>query len=345
MGAFFSPDRTAFVHIGTHKTGTTSIQELLAKNARRLRHHGLLIPTAGRSEPNSGHHNIAWELACDARFDPRLGTLETVLAELAATPARTPDACISSEDFELLHGNAAALRRLRDGLEQIGFTPRIIMYVRPQADYIESAYAEAVKAHDVAFDDFFEAILAGGAFGPQLFCYDRLADELSAVFGRQNMLVRAYDAALPSPALHQEFVGIVARGASVRHLRLPARLNAMAAFSEVIAARDNRLGRSTRHEIPSRQRFDPLTSTDIQRIHQRFAASNERLAATYGTQITAATAAIVAREASADARGDRESRGRKALLRSFPKAPNVAASQAAFGGTWEGGRARIAQPI
>jgi hypothetical protein len=40
--------KTAFVHVGTHKTGTTSIQSMLAANAKTLRGAGVFVPLAGR---------------------------------------------------------------------------------------------------------------------------------------------------------------------------------------------------------------------------------------------------------------------------------------------------------
>ena len=80
MHSLMRPARTAFVHVGTHKTGTTSLQSMLAANAKILRAAGVLVPLAGRVERGSaGHHNVAWELLRDQRFDPRHGTLEALL--------------------------------------------------------------------------------------------------------------------------------------------------------------------------------------------------------------------------------------------------------------------------
>src|ERR1700733_14558996 len=118
------PNRIAFVHIGTHKTGTTSLQAMLGKNETLFRNAGVFIPKAGRIELSSAaHHNVAWELGRDERYDRTLGTFETLLHEAAAVDA--PNICLTSEDFELLHGDSAALERLRDGLLTIGYTPMI----------------------------------------------------------------------------------------------------------------------------------------------------------------------------------------------------------------------------
>lgn len=324
MGAL-PKNRIVFVHIGTHKTGTTSLQDLLAKNARAFARNGVLVPKAGRIEANSGHHNIAWELGADPRFDPAFGTLESFLREIAYTSLR--NVCISSEDFELLHADGAALTRLRDGIAAAGFTPKIVLYVRPQADYVESAYAEIVKARDVDFDDFFETIVATGSFGPLLFAYDRLAHAFAAVFGDANLIVRQYRSTLPSCALLADFVALVAPELThLDGLRLPRRLNPMADFGDVIAARERHAGRRLPHTIRAAQRFDPLTALDIARIIARFSRSNDRLGREFGVTVACATSDIIARELLTGFFNDHDGRQRKHLIRTFSGLGTVARS-------------------
>jgi len=55
--------KTLFVHIGTHKTGTTSIQNFLRNHATSLNECGVFVPKSGTLDENSGHHNIAWEMS------------------------------------------------------------------------------------------------------------------------------------------------------------------------------------------------------------------------------------------------------------------------------------------
>lgn len=64
-----SPIRTCFVHIGTHKTGTTSLQVALNRHCTELDGQYYLYPRTGRpTMAPDGHHNIAWEIAGDWRF-------------------------------------------------------------------------------------------------------------------------------------------------------------------------------------------------------------------------------------------------------------------------------------
>lgn len=317
MHSLSRPAKTAFVHAGTHKTGTTSLQAMLAANAKMLRSAGVLVPLAGRIERGSaGHHNVAWELLRDPRFDPRRGTLDALLREIAA--ADEPVACISSEDFELLHGDAAALERLRDGLLAIGYDPTIVLYLRPQADYLESLYAELLKAWDVGFEEFFEAILARGAFGPSLFDYERLTDAFAQTFGREHVVVRPYRATARPEALQREFVELLAPGAvPLRRLVLSQRLNRMAAFRDVVAMRARQVRCETHYAMPAGQRFDPLNLLDIARLLLRFSESNERIERAYGVRIGCVSAGTFARELLTELLRDRASRFRKRLIRSL----------------------------
>ena len=72
---------------------------MLGKNETLFRNAGVFIPKAGRIELSSAaHHNVAWELGRDERYDRTLGTFETLLQEAAAADA--PNICLTSEDFE-----------------------------------------------------------------------------------------------------------------------------------------------------------------------------------------------------------------------------------------------------
>jgi hypothetical protein len=308
---------TAYVHVGTHKTGTTSIQALLAMNERAFRDAGVFIPHAGRTAPRfAGHHNIAWELGGDPQFDAQCGTFETLLREVAA--ANATNVCLSSEEFEFLHLHESALRRLRDGLLATGYEPRIILYLRPQADYLESLYAEINRAWNIAFEVFLDTIVEAGVYGCSRFDYARLTSGFSNVFGPDRLIVRAYRSAAPAEELLREFIGIVTpQQVELARLLVPERLNPKAAFPEVIAARERHISCVAHHAMAVDQQFDPLSLLDIVRLMARFSRSNEWVRRAYGTRIGCVTAATLAREVITELFRDRGSRFRKRLIRAL----------------------------
>jgi len=295
MSAAAGRTRTAYIHVGTHKTGTSSLQAMLASNEAAFREAGVFVPHTGKLAPNLvGHHNIAWELRQDPRFDPSLGTLE--LLQLEISKARSPVICLTSEDFEFLSADEPALRRLRDSLIATGCQPRIIIFLRPQVDYVESLYAEIIKTHDVAFTAYLDAVLKSKSCGPFVFEYDRLVGAFANVFGKEHTIVRPYHFS-DSAHLLQEFITIVAPSPmDLSRLPLPQRLNTRACYPDVIATRAQQLGRTVQFEMPAKRPFDPLNLLDIARIVLRFSRSNERLARAFGIRIGCVTAARLARE-------------------------------------------------
>ena len=147
-----------FLHIGTHKTGTTALQTFLMVNKQLLREHGVLMPVSGCIGPYSGHHNIAWELNNDHRFQSDYGTLDDLCAEISESDCHT--VVISSEDFESLYSIPEALVTLKRRLNDVGCQVEVIIFFRELGGYITSLYAELLKhGLDLSFRAFKKQIL------------------------------------------------------------------------------------------------------------------------------------------------------------------------------------------
>lgn len=131
---------TLFVHIGTHKTGTTSIQNFLRTHASSLRDCGILVPTAGTLSPVSGHHNIAWQIRNDSRYRIKAGGVDELIAELKYSEAST--GVISSEDFEFLSQYPRELRAFDERLDAAGFMTKYLVYFRDLEEYAKSLFCE-----------------------------------------------------------------------------------------------------------------------------------------------------------------------------------------------------------
>jgi hypothetical protein len=107
--------RKCLVHIGTHKTGSTSIQGMLKGHRPELAQHGFFYPTAGIPSGLLARH-IAWELSGDHRFRPDHGTVNDLLNEIDESEL---DIVISSEDFECAAHNTAILETFIEALTQL----------------------------------------------------------------------------------------------------------------------------------------------------------------------------------------------------------------------------------
>lgn len=67
--------KTLYVHIGLHKTGSTSLQNFLQLNEATLLAGGLYIPRSGRHQreltaPTIIHSHLSWQYLGRPLFDP-----------------------------------------------------------------------------------------------------------------------------------------------------------------------------------------------------------------------------------------------------------------------------------
>jgi hypothetical protein len=226
-----SARRICYVHAGTHKTGTTSIQRFLAHNGGILRGAGMHVPVTGRIPNHDGHHNIAWELRRSPRFDPAHGTFDLLLAEIETIGK--PVACISSEEFGFLYADRTALRRLTDGLSSIGYEPQVIVFLRPQLEYARALWVEMLRqGSTLELRDVIEEALQNGAIGDAPHAasleYDTVLDGFSAAFGKENVIVRAFRSADDHAVLINTFVAIIGEHATIARgsVFIPNRINA-----------------------------------------------------------------------------------------------------------------------
>ena len=74
-------NKTIYIHVGPHKTGTTYIQNILKTNQKILRDNGVLIPRAGMGIKDPAHHNIAWQFGDSKHYRPGLGGASEIISQ------------------------------------------------------------------------------------------------------------------------------------------------------------------------------------------------------------------------------------------------------------------------
>jgi hypothetical protein len=135
-------NRKLFIHCGFHKTGTTSLQRVLAEKTEALKSAGVLYPKTGRVNAVSGQHNVAWELTRDRRFQPWRGRLYELQAEIAGFEG---DVILSSEDFESILLRPSCWTPMLDLAKALDLSPVLVIYLREQSDYLHSLYYQCLK--------------------------------------------------------------------------------------------------------------------------------------------------------------------------------------------------------
>ncbi|QYX56870.1 hypothetical protein K1T73_00155 [Roseovarius sp. SCSIO 43702] len=132
------------LHIGTHKTGTTTVQNALHANREALAAHGVLYPDLS---PHTGHHGFLTDwIALPAAYR-KLGGGKAGLARIA-DELRGTDTCLllSSEEMSRAGGAGGRVdyRELRGIFD--GFDILVLCVVREQGQFLQSVYAEICRS-------------------------------------------------------------------------------------------------------------------------------------------------------------------------------------------------------
>ncbi|MDH3707196.1 MAG: hypothetical protein OES57_14095, partial [Acidimicrobiia bacterium] len=115
------------LHIGTGKTGTTGIQEALARNEEQLKAAGFHVLESNRARAGSCKHGVSWRDHDDSSW-------KALAAEAESLRDSDADVIISSEG--LWNQQAEVFEAIHDLFS--GHTPRALFYVREQAEYIQT---------------------------------------------------------------------------------------------------------------------------------------------------------------------------------------------------------------
>ncbi len=134
--------KTIYIHIGPHKTGTTTIQNGLKKNEAILRARGVLVPQAGKKI--AAHHNLAWELLGNTAFDRSDGTWEDLLNEIESSEDITK-VILTSEAFSALGTDEIEAVKKYLNAYQI----KIIIYLRRQDQALQSLWVQQIRSISV----------------------------------------------------------------------------------------------------------------------------------------------------------------------------------------------------
>jgi hypothetical protein len=207
------------LHVGTHKTGTTSIQEALLAHSRELADQGVVYPNAAwsfggdpRRSTRAAHFAFAEALADPS--DRSLPRLEAFRDRLARALAASKTVVVSAESMyrhilvttkgrlsedDKRAMRASYVRRMAEFFD--GFDPEVIVYFRRPDAFAESLYQEAAARAMVShpfqrfvtqdafrFDYAFQLELLRRhfpvhAFGFEAAAQDDLVDHFMAVLG------------------------------------------------------------------------------------------------------------------------------------------------------------------
>ena len=207
--------RVLHLHIGVHKTGTTSLQEFLFGNRDILAQSGYYYPTNAayfwRGELS--HSFLAHSLRAERpHYLPAVATydVDTAYKQLAADVAHKGkhQLILSSEHFSLLYSKED-VARVAERLLDICPTTKIYVYLRRQDEAIEANYKQGVrsKAFWIDFPTYVSNALSRHY---DRWNYQLLVDNYRQAFGKDNVHVRLYEPGkLVNANIIDDFLGVL----------------------------------------------------------------------------------------------------------------------------------------
>ena len=160
------------IHVGTHKTGTSSIQSFLYDQQDSLRQAGILYPNAGivgNTKTGSRHNRFVFDSNNPSHYED----LEQELIE-----AKPNSLVLSAEAFSS-RGNEFALQKLIDFLHSKGApSPTLLIFLRNPWYFAKSLFIMKTLAGSCR-ETFCQFLISHSSF----FDYDSLIERLSQVHG------------------------------------------------------------------------------------------------------------------------------------------------------------------
>ena len=203
--------RKLFIHIGTHKTGSTTIKSALAKNRKFFVKHGLLYVNTKWS------YEIMRLESADSSLKERIYN-EFTAAVNQHDPKGKLDVVIAAEKFSgnpyKAYGNAAILAEILKHAAS-GFEPIIVVYLRRQDTFLESLYTQSIhQGGSETFVDFLERVKVAD------YQWQQLIDSFAGEFGGDKVKVRSYDyvKSLGSQGLLNDFLETIGYGQCIKEL-------------------------------------------------------------------------------------------------------------------------------
>lgn len=197
--------KTLYLHIGSPKTGTSSIQAFCWKNQEAFKKKGYCFPDMPfrykhKYHIRNGLFFTSKYFGEDGKRDIQVeqNNLEEGMRILEDTFLEYDNVILSDEGiwngFFLRKGTRKKADILLESAERCGYQIKVIVYLRGQADYLMSWYNQLIK-HSVSerlsrlsWEEYFENYKTYIALD-----YLKYLRQLERCFGKENIIVRRFD--------------------------------------------------------------------------------------------------------------------------------------------------------
>ena len=190
-----------YIHIGTHKTGTTSIQCFLNNNRNKLKRLGFSYPNLAKGNAINAYYFARRSVVS---FDSKKKDIVVLdknmindgLDKIKSEFKQVDNIILSNENL-WEHARPEwedFWRMLKERADRDGYAIKIIVYLRRQDLYAESMYLQFGFSQIKWFDSWEEMLEHDNLWGAGVFNddYGNALSVLGGVYGDENIIVRRY---------------------------------------------------------------------------------------------------------------------------------------------------------
>jgi hypothetical protein len=277
-----------YIHIGTHKTGTTTVQKYLRENNHKLEDEGITF----LYKPNAFLRLGTIEIIEKKFIEKGIDELENWIRSKKPNGIST---FISSHE-DLSGGwrtgyknSHMVAKNLQMMLSELGLDIQIIVYLRRQDSFIESLYTQSVQSGNPNnFDDFLKS------YDDDSFNWYNLISNYAECFGKERIHIHTYEKnRLSRPeSILNEFGEIIGSDFLQSYIKLEARnqgytrdaLEIAKLTTPYISREENEHLRNVFQQINSKQPFESYTYFNPDQragYLSKYEISNNKLAKEY----------------------------------------------------------------
>ena len=196
--------KTLYLHIGTPKTATSSIQKFLAENWDVLQKHGYFFPESTHIYPRVNARRNAHFLSGRVRNGEGIRDKEKEKTYLEEGLQQVRDAFQNYDNviltdesiwYCLCYLKKSLLCDLKKEADKQGYQIKVIVYLRRQDKFLLSRWNQRVKQKStsdavLSCDEYFELTQKKEK---DIYQYGKILDGIAEVIGKENLIVRRFD--------------------------------------------------------------------------------------------------------------------------------------------------------
>lgn len=195
--------KTLYLHIGTPKTATSSIQKFLKENWDVLQKHGYFFPESLHMYPGVNARRNAHFLVGKVQNEKgeRDKKKETIYLKEGLQQIRDAfenyDHVILTDEsiwYCLSYGKKSLLYDLKKEADEQNYQIKVIVYLRRQDKFLLSRWNQSVKQRtshvsQMPCDQYLKMTQEKNE---KIYQYDKKLDEIAKVIGKENLIVRRF---------------------------------------------------------------------------------------------------------------------------------------------------------